>query len=365
LPFTRPTFAQISARVKTDIQGALEGAAAFFRRSFERAAKEALTGVSHHLHGHIDWVMRQLDPRTADEENLEKIHGEPFGVFRHAAVQAQLTYLATGVDGTVIPAATVFVRADGVRYTSDADATVGDVDTGEIELAITAEEAGADGNCDDGETLSIDAPIAGLDNDGAVVETTTEGSDLETAEDYFERVLARRQDPIAGGSSGDFEQWVLEVAGVTRAWEVARTPGPGAVTVFTVNDTYDDDGLLVSTAALSAPKTTEVAEYLDQPGRQPVTMDVYLPAPTLHELDPEINLSPNTSAVRAAVTTALNEYLLREATPEGMTVLWSQLNEAISLAAGEVDHELVSPAANVTIAYASLPVLGTPVFGSL
>lgn len=355
MPFTRPTFAQIRARVKTDIQGALEGTAAFFRRSTERAAGEAVTGTSHHLHGHLDWVTLQLDPRTADDVNVEKIHGEPYGVFRNAAVNAQLTLDVTGTNGTIIPDTTVWVRADGARYTVDVDGTIA---AGVATLAITAEVADGDSNCDDGTELLIDAPIAGLDNDGVVASTTVTGSDQETIDAYLDRVLSRRQDPVEGGAKGDFRDWVMETGGITRAWEFDTTPGPGLVTVFAVNDAG-------TPITLTAAKITEVLTYVDQPGRKPATSTLLLPLPTLYEIDPAIQLSPNTPTVQAAVTAALEAHILTVATPAGMTLLWSQLNEAISSAAGEIDHNLTSPGDDVVIPYGSLIVLGTPVYSAM
>jgi uncharacterized phage protein gp47/JayE len=355
LPFTRRSYEQIAAAIKTDIQGALEGTAAFFRRSFERGMQEALTGASHHLHGHLDWNARQLDPRTADEDNLEKIHGEPFGVFRKAATKTQFTLTATGVDGTLVPALTVWIRSDGARYLVDQDAIV---DDGEVVLALTAEQAGAEGNCDNGTELSIDPPLAGLDNEAVVLATTVVSADRESKEDYFERVRERRQRPLRGGAPGDYRTWTLEVPGVTRAWEFPRQEGAGTVSIFAVNDAADP-------ITLSGPKLTEIATYIEQPGRAPSTTELFVYTPTLLDLGIVVSLSPDTTAVENAVKASITDFLRRVATPEGMTVLLSQLNEAISQAAGEVDHELVSPVANVVVPFGSLPTAGEPTFGPL
>lgn len=347
MAFSRPTLQQIAARVKTDIQGALGGTAAFFRRSAERAIAGALAGTSHQLHGHLAWVARQLDPRTADEDILESVHGEPYGVYRKDAVAAQLTVSAPGSNGVLVPADTVWLRSDGVRYTTDDAVTVA---SGVAVLALTAEVADDAGNCEDGTELEIESPIVGLDGTATVTATTTEGTDRETADDYLVRVLERRQTPPRGGAPGDYVDWVLEVAGVTRAWEYPRQEGAGTVTVYAVNDADDP-------ITLSGGKITEIEEHLEQPGYAPSTVAVYVYTPTLQEIPTDIELTPDDTDVRAAVQAELAALYTRVGTPGGVTIELSQISEAISIAAGEVSHVLNAPLADVVIPFGSLPVV--------
>ena len=63
-------------------------------------------------------------------------------------------------------------------------------------------------------------------------------------------------------------------------------------------------------------------------------------------------------AVEAAVTAELQDMITRDAIPGG-TILYSHIMEAISIATGETDHVLVSPAANVTHATYEIAVMGT------
>jgi uncharacterized phage protein gp47/JayE len=82
-------------------------------------------------------------------------------------------------------------------------------------------------------------------------------------------------------------------------------------------------------------------------------------APVAVPLDLTITgLTPDTAAVRAAIEAEIIDLLRREAVPGG-TILLSHLREAISIAAGEADHALTIPAANVTHATGELAVLGT------
>jgi uncharacterized phage protein gp47/JayE len=356
LPFSRPTLPQIAARVKTDISTALDSTAAFFRRSFERGVQNAMSGVSHHLHGHVAWIALQLDPTSADDDMVEKLHGNPWGITKVAAVAAVITVTATGTNGTVVPATTTsYLRSDGTRFTVT---TGGTVSGGTVTLTLTADEEGASGNTDAGEILTIESPIAGLSTTATVATRPTDGADQETPEAYLDRVLQRRRTPPRGGAVGDYEAWLLEVAGITRAWEYPRQEGPGTVTCYVVND--DDDPITVSAA-----KLIECAAHLNTATRQPTTVDCYVYTPTLQPINYTINITPNTAAVQTAITEQLQIMTDRVAHPGGMSVLLSEINEAISIAPGETNHATVSPAADVVVPFGSMASLGTITFGTL
>jgi uncharacterized phage protein gp47/JayE len=71
-----------------------------------------------------------------------------------------------------------------------------------------------------------------------------------------------------------------------------------------------------------------------------------------------IQIKPNTVDVQNAIIVELDEAIKRSGHPGGMTLLLSELNEAISIAPGETDHVTVIPAANVTVPFGSIPVRG-------
>ena len=99
----------------------------------------------------------------------------------------------------------------------------------------------------------------------------------------------------------------------------------------------------------------EVQAHLD--AAAPVTAAVTAYAPIADTLAPTIAVTPNTAAVQAAVQAELEAYVLRTSAPDTTHYL-SQINEAISLAAGEVDHTLHLPAADVVVPPGHLLVLG-------
>jgi uncharacterized phage protein gp47/JayE len=75
-----------------------------------------------------------------------------------------------------------------------------------------------------------------------------------------------------------------------------------------------------------------------------------------------IELTPNSLTVKAAVEAELRDLLLREAAP-GVTLLISHVREAISTAVGETDHVLISPTANQTYTTGQMPTFGSITWG--
>jgi uncharacterized phage protein gp47/JayE len=90
----------------------------------------------------------------------------------------------------------------------------------------------------------------------------------------------------------------------------------------------------------------------------PVLATVIAMAPTAVAFEPEIILTPDTPTNRAAVEAQLADLLAATAIPGG-SLAPSQISEAISAAAGELYHTLVSPTAPVTTMQHEMLVMGT------
>jgi uncharacterized phage protein gp47/JayE len=343
MPFDRPTLRNLADRAISDINLRMPGSDARLRFSFENAVAWALAGLAHGLHGHLLFLSKQLLPDTGDA-NTVKRWATIVGVTPNDPEYASGTITVTGTNGTSIPSGTLFARVDGVEFATDAVATVA---SGSAEIAVTAVELGSDGNTEPSSTLSIVSPISNLDPDAVVgLSGLTGGAEAESTDALRARVLARMRQPALGGGAGDYVNWALEVDGVTRAWEVGT---PGYVTVY-----FAVDG--ESSIIPSPSKVAEVQSYIN--GLAPITATVTVVAPVAAPLDPTISVTPDTAEVRSAVESELEAFILRAAEP-GATLLLSQINEAISIAAGETDHTVTLPAANVTHAANELPTLGT------
>jgi uncharacterized phage protein gp47/JayE len=142
--------------------------------------------------------------------------------------------------------------------------------------------------------------------------------------------------------------WALSQPGVTRAWEYPLWMGLGTVQVFFVYDGRPDIFPL-------AADITAMQAYLDSVA--PVTAIVTAQAPQILTVDFQIQLTPSTAAVQAAVAAELADLFTREGAPSA-AILKSHYDQAISFAAGETDHDVVSPAGDIDPGAGFLPVLG-------
>lgn len=352
MAFERPTLQQLVARARADIESRLEGADAHLRRTFEEVLAVVAAGMAHGLHGHLVWLSQQLTADTADEAFVVRKASE-YGVDRQPEQPAAGPILISGTHGTVVPDLTQWRRSDGVVYELDGDATVDGVS---VIAQVTAMEDnyGAAGNSDSGQSLAIVTPIAGIEST-AVVEAPglLNGADIESIESLVDRLLLRLRKPPKGGGPGDYERWAREVAGVTRAWELPAYTGLG-----TVGLTFLTDGEVDPIP--NAGKVTEVQAYIDSKAPITAAPTVFAPIAVVQDIVLS-SVTPNTAAVQAAVTAELEDLWLRKAEPAG-TILLSQINEAISIAAGEEDHVLTTPAGNVVVGAGGISVLGTITF---
>lgn len=347
MAFERPTLPKLVKRARADIATRLVGADAHLRASAEEVLAITLSGMTHGLHGHLKWLSKQLLPDLADDEFLLR-WASIFGLDRTAAVTATGEATITGTNTTVSPDETVWQRGDGTRYVQRGDATIA---SGTATVTLEAEEGGDDGNADVGTALEIAAPVAGI-NSAATVSGSglSGGTDLEELEDLRTRLLLRLRNPPTGGGPGDYVNWALEVAGVTRAWETANLLGLGTVGVRFVRD--NDTPSLIPDAG----EVATVQAYIET--KRPITADLTVLAPVAVTLDFTIEVTPDTVAIRAAVEAELRSLLLRVAEP-GATIYLSQVNEAISLATGETDHTTTVPAADVTHAASEIAIFGS------
>lgn len=347
MAFNRPSLADLVARVQGDLASRLGLTGSPLRRSVVAVLARVMAGAAHLQHGHLEYLSRQIFPDTSDTEYLER-HASLFGLSRLPAAYAAGAVVLTGVDGSVVPAGTLLQRSDAVGYVTDADATIA---SGTATVAVTAVDAGLEGNADAGVVLAFVSPVAGVSS-AATVDTggLTNGTSAEDDASLRARLLSRLQEPPHGGSEADYVAWALAVAGVTRAWVYPLELGPGTVTVRFVRDA-DDGGLIPDAGAVAA-----VQAYIDE--RRPVTADVTVVAPVAVPLDFDIHLVPSTAATRAAVEAELADLLRREASPGG-TLRLSQIEVAIGVAEGVTDFTVSDPVADVTHTTGQIAILGT------
>lgn len=348
MPFARPSIQELIERTQADLESRLPGVDAHLRRSVVAALARMNAGQAHGLHGHLAWEARQIIYDTADAEILAR-WASVWGVPRLAATYASGPVSFSGTNGTVIPAATQVETGDGRAYTTDVDVTISG---GSAQVDVTAVEPGAAGNQSGGVTLSLVSPIAGVDSQATVAAGgLTGGADTESDDSLRQRLLQRIQNPPQGGAKNDYITWALSAhPDVTRAWVYPNALGLGTVTVRVMTDGPTANGIPTQTVI------DAVDAYIQ--GKRPVTADVSVVAPVAAPLAIHIaNLRPDTQAVRDAIAASIADMIRRDAEPGG-TIEISHIRAAISVAAGETDHTLVSPIADVTHAANEIAVPG-------
>lgn len=355
MPFDRPTVPELLARIGADLDSSLSGTDSSLRRSNTTAIARTEAGVTHGLHGHLEWIARQKFAVTAEEEALVEDAAQ-YGLTRKPADFARGSITATGTNGAVIPVDTVWQRADGVEYKVTVEAVIA---VGSASVSVIAVEAGSEGNAAAGTLLSLVgsleevSPAAVVAADGLRL-----GADIEDLEVFRERVLTRKRRPPAGGNKYDYVAWAKEINGVADAWTVPNGQGPGTVDLVLLAD-VELTGSVVPSAELCAEVRAAIVEICPDN----VKFLRVLP-PELKALDVTLGVTPNTAAVKTAVTAELADLVSRAAeapqrlqSPE-LVVPLTQINESISLAAGETNHNLTVPAADFTCTAYELPVLG-------
>lgn len=347
MPFDRPTLPALIDRAESDIETRLPGTDARLRASNLNVLARVHAGAIHGLYGYLDWIALQVLPDTADEDQMSR-WASIFGVDRKDADYAVGNVQFTGTDGSTITAGTQMQRSDGELFTVDADATISG---GTVTVAVTAVTAGSNANTSANSALTLLQTIPGVNVSGTVTAAgLVGGTEVEDIDAWRARLLTRIRQQPHGGADFDYVTWALEVSGVTRAWVYPKELGVGTVVVRFVRD--NDASIIPDAAEVQA-----VQDYID--ALKPVIGTLTVAAPIATPLDLTISgLSPNDQTTKDAVEAELTDLLAREAVPGG-TILLSHIREAISIAAGENDHTLDSPTANVTHSTGELAVLGT------
>lgn len=366
MAFSRPTLQEIVDRIAADFAAKITGATTLALRSVLLIMARAYAGAVHLVYGYLDNMSKELFARTATGDSiggkLDTI-GSEYGIFRKAATAATGTVTCTGTATTVIPAGSALTSSTSNRYTTDALATIGI--GGTVNVAITCDTTGTAGNDDAGISLSFESPIVGVDSTAIVgVGGLTGGADVESDEDYRLRILARKRLASHGGAKHDLENWMLEVAGVTRSWAYPEYMGAGTVACYFV---LDDQTPITPTAAQVTAMLAYLTEHAGADGQThgvPVTMlpGLFVASPVIRTLDFSIQIMPSTDAIKTAIIAELTDYLLREGTPNGGLYL-SKINEAIASVQGLTAHRLIVPAVDPVVQYNQVTQLGTVSWG--
>ena len=274
-------------------------------------------------------------------------HALEWGVPQVQALTAVGPVSFTGADGTIVPGGATLTSAAGQVFTVNAAVTL----AGGAVAQVTASAAGSAGSLPAGAVLTLVSPISGLAPQSATVAAGgLVGADIESNDSWRARILLRIRTPPMGGAAPDYTAWVQQFS-------------PGAIVAVKPNWVGNGTvGLVVAMpgpAVPSAPQLAAIAVYVNS--LRPVTGQLVMVAASLSTVNITLHISPDTTAIRAGVLSALALFFMQDATIGG-TIFLSRLDNAISSASGEYSHGRSLPAADVVMGATAMPTLGTVTF---
>lgn len=374
MPWPRPTLSELRQAALDDVAASLKGSDPLLRFAVLRILAIITAGGMNQQYGYLDRIARDSVPFTARDEalyawgSLKDINLKPA-----TAARGSTTFSDCDPD-ILIAAGSLLVRGDGIEYLTDADVTTDGA--GSAVVAATCMTEGADGNCPINTVLTLGNAIAGIQTDSKVSTAFVGGADIETQDEFRDRMLQAFRAPPQGGAAADYVEWAEQVAGVTRAWVKPLLMGAGTVGVYFMMDDVRSafDGFPQGTngvAALegrAAPATGDqllVADYIYP--REPVPALVYLLAPTNEPVNFTIHGVAD-AGVRTAIAAAIKEVFRLQGSVGGTVDIESgaangttdllDIEAAIATIPGAKGAVVTSPAANIVASAGALSTLG-------
>jgi uncharacterized phage protein gp47/JayE len=330
-----PTLVEIIERAEADIKFVLN-VPVLIKNSFEKAVAKAVGGLAFGLYKYSDWVKRQMFITTCDDEFIPR-HATIWDVARVLGSNSRLNIIFAGNIGSVIPVDTI-IQYEDLKFKTESEATF-TVDT--ITVSVVALQKGSESNLDNGTPLLLINSISGVDAECVTDSVLESGTSDEAYASWRERIHFAIRNPASGGAAPDYIQEAKSLTGITRAWVFPLINGPNTVGLKFVQDNDVD-------IIPSASRVSEIQNHFES--WIPVGAILTVSAPAVETLDLEIRLVPNTTEVQDAVREEIREYIYSSSQVRGAwagpnstydgKILISKLNEAISKASGEEDHEI-------------------------
>ncbi len=231
-------------------------------------------------------------------------------------------------------------------------------------VAIKAVEYGDEGNSAGGSQLSLVSPIVDVDNTCYLpYDGTSLGLDIETDEELRARLLERTSNFTAPFTASGLPVFIKEnIAGVTRVWVQTATPSAGYVTIYFTRD--NDSNIIPTSTQVNAVKNAIIDEDTGiKPANTPDSY-VVVAAPTAVPINITFSsLSPNTTAMKTAITQTLTDYFKSASVNVGGDILLNEVNALIYSVIDEDGNSptfaLSAPSGDTAISNSELATLGT------
>lgn len=354
-----PTLAELKERMTADYELRYQRAGisvdARTRGTGHTEKVNAIAGVIYGLHLQQQWVAEQQFIDTMSDENVVRT-GSELGLSRIAPSFAtgQLRITRTGGTGPLtLPSGTVFNAPNGTQFRTRFNVLMTVV--GSANVDVVSLETGESENVefDNSSVFVMDSVLPDFDANATMVGAIENGRDIEPMTRFKARVKERRKQPPLGGAYHDYVSWAKAAStAVYDVWVSAHESNVGEIIVRFVTDN-------ISAPLPNAALVQTVEDYINQV--KPVEANLVVQAPTLRPLNLTFTaLSPNTSAMQAAVDAEVED-LLQRGTRSDSTMYINSIRAAISNTPGIEDFTL-SQDANIAIAIDEYVVLGTTTF---
>ena len=281
---------------------------------------------------------KYIDKRCAD-----------YDIPRKEGTYATAKLTITGVSGTTIPAAKVFLTADGLEFTADISVSIVD---GTATITVTAAEVGEKYNVDAGTITKQFVNQAGITSVTNAV--ATGGTNPETDAALVERLYEYLQKPATSGNTNQYKQWALKVDGVGGAKVFPLWNGPGTVKVVIV----DSNKQPVNSTIIE--DTTDYIEMV-----RPIGATVTVGSGVAKTISIAATVAPATGYSLAAATTTFTssiEAYFKDIAFEATYVSLARIGTILLGTDGITDYnglKLNGSTSNVTLADEEIPVIGT------
>lgn len=267
---TIPTLAEIRDRMNADTAYYLPGSASRPHKSLLSVLNTVFSGAIWSVYGFANWMLRQVDPLTADEAWL-KIWGDKLGTPRKSAVSASGYGTFYGDETIKIPAKTLVQSIDQRRFYTAIDCYPGEL------VQIIAESAGYAHNLPVSiQSLTLVNPITGVQLSLMVGEITG-GADQESLSDWAQRINEKLDQMQQIGDADDYVRLAKSAhTAIEDAWAYGNTPRLGDITIYCLlnRDADVKSTLSAATSVLGLTKNVGANIFLAVPISLPVDIRI-------------------------------------------------------------------------------------------
>jgi len=230
-------------------------------------------------------------------------------------------------------------------------------------VPIKALDYGVAGNSLGGSQLTLVSPIVDVDDNCYLsYDGLFGGLDIESDDALRVRLRDRTSNFTAPFTASGLPVFIREkIAGVGRIWVQTATPSAGYVTIYFTRD--NDLNIIPTASQVNAVKNAIINE---DDGIKPAnTPDAYVVVASPTPVSVNITfatLSPNTTAMKTAITQTLTDYFKSVAVSVGGDITLNELNSIIYSVVDEdgnsPTYTLSLPSATTTVSDSELAILG-------